>query len=205
MKTVQTVLQQMTDPKTILAQLRHTLRSMDPAFRDTEARFLAAADALEKELGGKITPSVSEFLAAKEQALAAEIIYIGFQGFQLNMDIFRAPVHALLLRSDHGRLHRERCLGALPMAEKSRNTIRAFYDRMREEFADKMELTDDITSFYSDLQTTGYKLAHYFGFRLADQFLPYAIPGYTHDPADTLYYQNELRAYLDLPVERLDR
>lgn len=205
MKTVQTILQQMTDPKTIMAELRETLRIIDPKFFETEVKYLAAASNLEKELGGSITPSVSEFLAAKEQEFTAEIIYIGWQGFQLNIDIFNAPINALMLRGDYEELHRERRLGTLPMARKSRETINAFNEVMREKYREKMDLTDDITSFYSYLETIGYKLAHYFGFRLADQYLPYVIPGYTSDSVDTMYYQSDLRKYLNIDIERLDR
>ena len=205
MKTVQTILQQLTDPKTIMAELCDTLRIMDPKFFDTEVKYLAAASNLERELGGSITPSVSEFLSAKEQEFTAEIIYIGWQGFQLNIDIFNSPINALMLRGDYEELHRERRIGTLPMAKKSRETINAFYEVMREKHGDKMDLTDDITSFYSYLETTGYKLAHYFGFRLADQFLPYIIPGYTSDSVDTMYYQSDLRKYLNIDIERLDR
>ena len=205
MKTVQTVLQQLTDPKTVMADLRETLRIIDPEFFDTEVKYLAAVSNLEKELGNGITPSVSEFLAAKEAEFTAEIIYIGWQGFQLNIDIFNAPINALMLRGDYEELHRERRLGTLPMARKSREIINAFYKELREKYGDKMDLTDDITSFYSYLQTTGYKLAHYFGFRLADQFLPYVIPGYTSDSVDTMYYQSDLRKYLNIDIERLDK
>lgn len=204
MKTVQTILQQLTDPKTIMTEVRDTLRRIDPKFIDTEARFLAAASNLEKELGGSITPSVSEFLAAKEQEFAAQIIYIGWQGFQLNIDIFNAPVNALMLRADYEELHRERRLGDLPMARKSRETINAFYKVMREKYRDKMDLTDDITSFYSYLETTGYKLGHYCGFRLADLFLPYVLPGYTDDPVNTMHYQSDLKSHLRIDVERVD-
>lgn len=205
MKTVQTVLQQLTDTKAIMAELCDTLRIIDPKFFDTEVKYLAAASNLERELGGSITPSVSEFLAAREQEFTAEIIYIGWQGFQLNIDIFNSPINALMLRGDYEELHRERRLGTLPMARKSRETIHAFYEVMREKHGGKMDLTDDITGFYSYLETTGYKLAHYFGFRLADRFLPYIIPGYTDDSVNTLYYQSDLRKYLSIDIERLDR
>lgn len=205
MKTVQTILQQLTDTKTIMAELCDTLRIIDPKFFDTEVKYLAAATNLERELGGSVTPSVSEFLSAKEQEFTAEIVYIGWQGFQLNIDIFNSPINALMLRGDYEKLHRERRLGTLPMARKSRETINAFYEVMREKHGDKMDLTDDITSFYSYLETTGYKLAHYFGFRLADQFLPYVIPGYTNDSVNTMYYQSELRKCLNIDIERLDR
>ena len=205
MKTVQTVLQQLTDTKAIMAELRDTLRLIDPKFFDTEVKFLTAASNLEKELGGSITPSVSEFLAAKEQEFTAEIVYIGWQGFQLNIDIFNSPINALMLRGDYEELHRERRIGTLPMARKTREIIDAFYKELREKYGDKMELTDDITSFYSYLETTGYKLVHYFGFRLADRFLPYVIPGYTNDSVDTMYYQSDLKKYLRIDVERVDK
>ena len=205
MKTVQTILGQLTDPKTIMAEIRETLRTIDPEFFDTEVKYLAAASNLEKELGNSITPSVSEFLAAEEEEFVSEIIYIGWQGFQLNMDIFHAPINAMMLQGDYEELHRERRLGTLPMAEKARDTINAFYEVLREKYRDKLDLTEDITGFYSYLQTSGYKIAHYFGFRLADLFLPYVIPGYIDDSVNTGYYRRTLQEYLDIAIDRLEK
>lgn len=205
MKTVQTILGQLTDPKTIMAEIRETLRTIDPEFFDTEVKYLEAASNLEKELGNSITPSVSEFLAAEEEEFVSEIIYIGWQGFQLNMDIFHAPINAMMLRGDYEELHRERRLGTLPMAKKARDTINAFYEVLREKYRDKLDLTEDITGFYSYLQTSGYKIAHYFGFRLADLFLPYVIPGYIDDSVNTGYYRRTLQEYLDIAIDRLEK
>jgi len=205
MKTIQTILGQLTDPKTIMAEIRETLKMIDPEFFDAEVKYLSAASNLEKELGNSITPSVSEFLAAEEEEFVSEIIYIGWQGFQLNMDIFHAPINAIMLRGDYEELHRERHLGTLPMAEKARDTINAFYEMMRENYRDKLDLTEDITGFYSYLQTSGYKIAHYFGFRLADLFLPYVIPGYIDDSVNTEYYRRTLQEYLDIDIDRLEK
>lgn len=205
MKTVHNILHQMTDPKTIMAEIRETLRTIDPQFFDAEIKYMSAASNLEKELGNSITPAVSEFLAAEEEAFVAEIIYIGWQGFQLNMDIFNAPINALMLRGDYEELHRESRLGTLPMAKKARDTIDAFYKVMQERYKDKLDLTADITSFYSYLQTSGYKIAHYFGFRLADQFLPYLIPDYVADCANTGYYRKTLQSYLDVDLGRMEK
>lgn len=205
MKTVQTILGQLTDPKTIMAEICETLRTIDPEFFDTEIKYLAAVSNLEKELGNSITPSVSEFLAAEEEEFVSEIIYIGWQGFQLNMDIFHAPINAIMLRGDYEELHQERRLGTLPTAEKARDTINAFYEMMRENYRDKLDLTEDITGFYSYLQTSGYKIAHYFGFRFADLFLPYVIPGYVDDSVNTGYYRRTLQEYLDIALDRLEK
>ncbi len=205
MKTVQTILDQLTDPKTIMAEIRETLRTIDPEFLDAEIKYLSAASNLEKALGNSITPSVSEFLAAEEEEFVSEIIYIGWQGFQLNMDIFHAPINTIMLRGDYEELHRERRLGTLPMAEKARDTINAFYEMLRENYRDKLDLTEDISGFYSYLQTSGYKIAHYFGFRLADLFLPYVIPAYIDGSVNTGYYRRTLQEYLDIDIDRLEK
>lgn len=205
MKTVQTILGQLTDPKKVMAEICETLRTIDPEFFDTEVKYLAAVSNLEKELGNSITPSVSEFLAAEEEEFVSEIIYIGWQGFQLNMDIFNAPINAIMLRGDYEELHRERRLGTLPMTKKDRDTINAFYEVLREKYRDKLDLTENISGFYSYLQTSGYKIAHYFGFRLADQFLPYVIPGYVDDSVNTGYYRRTLEEYLDIDIDRLEK
>lgn len=205
MKTVNNILQQMTDPEAIMRELRDTLRLIDPGFFDAEVKFLSAASNLEKELGDSITPSVGEFLSANEEEFVAEIIYIGWQGFQLNMDIFHAPINAIMLRGDYEELHRERRLGTLPMAKKARDIINTFYEVLRENYRDKLDLTEDISGFYSYLQTTGYKIAHYFGFKFADQFLPYVIPGYVDDSVNTGYYRRTLQEYLDIDIDRLEK
>ena len=50
MYTINSVMTQLTDPKTILQELRETLRTIDPEFFDTEVKFLAAASNLEKTI-----------------------------------------------------------------------------------------------------------------------------------------------------------
>lgn len=204
MKTITSILQQMTNPKAIIHELRETLRVIDPEFFDTEVKFLAASVSLEKELGNTITPSVSEYLAAKEEEFAAEVIYIGWLGFQLNLDIFNNPINALLLKGDFEELLRERRLGTLPMAKKPREVLEAFHSETRILPEAKCALIDEITSFYSYLETTGYKIAHYFGFRLADHFLQYVIPGYTSDTVNTLQYSSQLCDYLQIDLDRLE-
>ena len=205
MKTVQTLLQQLTDPKIILTEIRETLRMIVPEFLDAEVKYSEAASNLKSVLGDRITPSVGEFIAALETELVYDIIYIGWQGFKFNLDIFNAPINAMLLRGGYEELYQERRLGTLPMAKKTRDTIKEFYEVMREKYADKLELTDDIAEFYSYLQTYGYKLAHYFGFRLADRFLPYVIPGYVDDSVNTGYYRRLLQEHLGVDIGQLEK
>lgn len=205
MKTVQTLSQQLTDPQIIIAEICETLRMIVPEFFDVEVKYSEAASNLVSVLGDSITPSVGEFIAAQEAELAYNIIYIGWQGFKFNLDIFNSPINAILLRGDYEELYQERRLGTLPIAKKARDTIKEFYKVMREKYADKLELADDIAGFYSYLQTYGYKIAHYFGFRLADQFLPYVIPGYVDDSVNTRYYRRMLQQHLGVDIDWLEK
>ena len=204
MNTIETVLRQVTNVKSIMQALKDALREVDPAFPEMEGKFLQASENLEHELGDKIIPSAGEYLEAKEEEFAMELIYIGWQGFQFNLDIFQNPVNALLLRGDFEDLHRERRLGTLTTTGKARDVQAAFNSALQALPVETRNLTDGVTEFYSYLETVGYKIAHYFAFRLADGFLPFVIPGYTSDPVNTLQYSGELKRWLQIDLDRLE-
>ena len=204
MKTVSNILHQMTDSQGIMQALREVLREIDPEFAPTEARYQAAAEALESQLGDSISPSVSDYLRANEEVFACEVIYIGWLGFQLNMDIFNNPVNALLLKGDYEDFHRERRFETLPAARKSREVQEAFLAELRKSTEEQQLLADEVSEFYSYLATAGYKIAHYIGFRLADRFLHYVIPGYVSDPVVTLQYSSQLQDDLQIDLGRIE-
>lgn len=196
MKTVDTVIHQLTDPAILLHEVRETLRTLDPDYPEEEKQFLQAAAKLEQEVG----LSAKEYLVALEQEFTSDIIFVGWQGFKLNLDCFTNPVNKLLLREDFEDLHLEHRMPTLPMAQSARRTIDAFLGTLPPE---KHHLVSGITSYYSYLQTTAYKLAHYFGFRLADQFFNYVIPGYTSDSLLTDQYVWEMRSFLKTDAARI--
>lgn len=204
MKTIEMMLRQMTDASSIIQDLRDTLRTIDPQFPAAEQSFNNAVAALEQSLGDAITPTVSEYLAAKEEVLAMELIYIGWQGFQLNLEIFKNPVNALLLQGDYEDLNLERRLETLPTAKKARKVQNAFHAAMQDMPDEVKNLTDGVTEFYSYLETAGYKIAHYFGFRLADRFLPFVVPGYISDQVNTLQYSGGLQRYLQIDLDCME-
>ena len=204
MKTIEMMLRQMTDAKSIIQDLRDTLRTIDPQFPDAEESFNKTVAALEQGLGDKISPIAGEYLAAMEEALAMELIYIGWQGFQLNLEIFKNPVNALLLRGDYEDLNLERRLETLPTAANARAVQKAFHAAMKEMPEELRNLTGGVTEFYAYLETAGYKIAHYFGFRLADRFLPFAVPGYISDPVNSLQYAGGLQRYLQIDLDSME-
>lgn len=197
MKTVCEVLAQTTDPQRILDDLKKVLRKTDPAFSAVEEKYIQASAALTEHGDALATPSVHDYLAAEDQKIAAEIIYAGWLGFQFNLDCFNNPINALMLRQDFEDLHRERRMHTLPAVQTATLTIDAFYRVLPE---DLRELTAGITSYYAYLQTTGYKLAHYFGFVFANKFLYYVLPGYSADDVITLEYQRNISEFLHIDI-----
>ena len=92
----------------------------------------------------------------------------------------------------------------LPQVRQALKTIDGFHSALRESLERHKDLTDGIVSYMSYLETTGYKLAHYFGFILADKLLEHVVPGYCSDSLTTLAYARELREYLKLDLKALE-
>ena len=95
-------------------------------------------------------------------------------------------------------------MGTLPQVQQAAKTINAFHNVLRSFPEEKRNLTEGITSYISYLETVGYKLAHYFGFIFADQFLGHVIPGYRSDMTTTMQYERELEDYLELDLRKLN-
>ena len=75
MYTVKSVMTQLTDPEVVLQNVSETLRKIDPEFAKEERQYFQTVDALEAAIGDSISPSVSEYIAAEEQKICAEILH----------------------------------------------------------------------------------------------------------------------------------
>lgn len=176
MLTVESLFNQVADPKQILASIQEILAEINPQFSAEEQKYRHAAKKLLTSVEG-VSPSAVEYLEALEVRYGYELLYIGWQGFQFNLDCFNSPVNALMLNGDFEDLHRERRLHTLSHTHQLQEVINAFQDALKK--SNRLELTDDISDFYCTIETEGYKIAHYFGFLFADRFLPLVVPGYT--------------------------
>ena len=203
MYTVKSVMSQLTDPKVVLQNVSDTLRRIDPNFLQEEQQYLRAVDALKEAVGDSVSPTASEYIAAREQEICAELIYVAWLGFQQNLECFQNPINTMFLKMDYEDFHRERRMHTLPEVQKALKTINAFYEVLRTLPEEKRNLTEGITDYMSYLETTGYKLAHYFGFILADQFLYHVVPGYVSDPVTKMQYRWDLQRYLQLDLKVL--
>lgn len=204
MYTVKSVMTQLTDPEVVLQNVSETLRKIDPEFAKEECKYFQTVDALEAAIGDSLSPSVSEYIAAEERKICAELVYVAWLGFQQNLACFQNPVNTMFLKMDYEDFHREQSMHTLPEVRKALQTINAFYEALRELSEEQRNLTEGITEHMSYMQTVGYKLAHYFGFILADQFLYHVIPGYSNVSVTRMLYGRDLRDYLQLDIKLLE-
>ena len=184
MNSVHSLVDQLINPKIIMAKVKDILREVDPEYEKEERAFIAACSSLETGIDEPVTFTAQSYLEALEEEFASDIIFVIGRGFKLNLDIHNNPVNALAFKLDYEDLHEERKMHLLPVAEKANRTSFAFLEELRASHRDKLDLLDGVNSYYSHLKTIGYKVAHYYGFLLADQLLPHLIPGYY---ADSVY------------------
>lgn len=209
MHTIASVINAITSTDNLLNELKAVLRSIDPEYPAEEKRFNAARRLFLREVGNTVSPSAEAYLQAQDTALAAALLYIAGQGFKLNVDIFNNPANALFLqRFEFEDLNRERILSSLPAVQESEATIMAFHDSLQNTLLVQSDsirkAMEEISEMYSFLKTSGYKLAHYYGFFCTDHFLPNVMPGYHSDDVNTMRYHRTLQNYLNVNLAKLN-
>ena len=204
MYTVKSLMNQLTSPEVVLQNVSNALRQIAPDFVKEERQYYESIGVLKDTLGASMKPSVDEYIAAIEEEISAELVYVAWLGFQQNIECFNNPINTMFLKMDYEDFHRERRMATLPQVQHALKTINAFHDVLRTRSGFNHELTEGITSYITYLETVGYKLAHYFGFIFADQFLEHVIPGYRSDMVTTMQYERELEDYLGLDLKKLN-
>ena len=204
MYTVKSLMNQFTSPEVVLQNVSNALRQIAPDFVKEERQYYESIGVLKDTLGASMKPSVDEYIAAIEEEISAELVYVAWLGFQQNIECFNNPINTMFLKMDYEDFHRERRMATLPQVQHALKTINAFHDVLRTRSGFNHELTEGITSYITYLETVGYKLAHYFGFIFADQFLEHVIPGYCSDMVTTMQYERELEDYLGLDLKKLN-
>ena len=183
MNSVHSLVNQLINPKFVMSKVKEILRKVDPDYEKEEQAFIAACATFEASLGESVSFTAQDYLDALEKSFASDIVFAVGRGFKLNLDIYHNPVNALAFKLDYEDLHQERMMPLVPAAKKANMASYDYLEELRATHRDKLDLLDGINSFYSYLQTIGYKVAHYYGFVLADQLLPHLVPGYYADSA----------------------
>ena len=183
MNSVHSLVNQLINPKSVMSKVKEILHDVDPDYEKEEQAFIAACATFEASLGDSVSFTAQDYLDALENSFASDIVFVVGRGFKLNLDIYHNPVNALAFKLDYEDLHQERMMPLVPAAKKANKASYDYLEELRASHRDKLDLLDGVNSFYSYLQTFGYKVAHYYGYLLADQLLPHLVPGYYADSA----------------------
>ena len=193
MKTVESTLAMLTD-LSIVEDLRKVLREKDREFLPVEAKFQEAVRDLTARIGRN---AANELVAAWDLQICSDLVYAGYLGFQANLHNFHNPVASQFTRLDCETFLREHIMQTMPY----RNEAEAAAAAIQEAYEEALnEYEDAIQSYYVYLEVTGPKLAHFWGYRFANQFLPWVEPGYVSDGAQTSMYALELHRDLGFPI-----
>ena len=193
MKSIEPILSCLTS-LTIVDDLRQTLREKDPEFLPAEEKFQEAIANLTEKLG---IAEVERYVTAMDRQVCSDLVYAGYLGFQANLQNFHNPVASQFTRLDYETFLREHIMQTMPY----RNEAEAAAAAIQEAYEEALnEYEDAIRSYYVYLEVTGPKLAHFWGYRFANQFLPWVEPGYVSDGAQTSMYALELHRDLGFRV-----
>lgn len=166
-------------------------------FPECKRKYIECVETLKIELGAELNPSVEDMALAIEQQVASDLIYSAYLGFKANLDYFRNPVANNFLNVDMETYLRETTAHRLPAYESAQRVINCFHEQLTDE---QKEKTIAIVEYVSYLETVGPKLAHYYGFIFANEFLARVEPAYSPDIPLTYAYRRMLQDYLQIKL-----
>ncbi len=196
MKKINETVSKVLDFSTVMEELTAVLAETDSHFPDVEHAFSEAAKGLVEEFG----EPAQRFLNAKESEFCIEALSLCWSGFLLNYQCFQDPIHGLMVDCDFEVLHQEERLRSIPALGRFSQDTSALSALLPA----GSERLLPITEYYSYLQTYGYKLAHYYGFQLANRLLPYLVPGFVPNELLAWKYKSKIIRESELDVDRLD-
>lgn len=158
-------------------------------FPECRQKYLAAVERLGRELGEQYNDQVIAMTEAVEKRIASVMIYAGNLGFRANLKNFEDPSAKCFLETDPEVYLGESIAHSLPAYERAQRIMNAFWNLLTEK---QKEYYTDILEYYCYLETIGPKLAHYYGYCFANEFLGYVVPGYVPDVVQTDRYTRML-------------
>lgn len=161
-------------PDAMMEAVRAELKKCDPEYDSEEAAFNAAVKLLQEIAGEMMGAEVKAALAGEEQTMGERLIFLFWQGVQQNLACFRDPKEKQFLELDYEDIHHEAEMNQFIPA-KPRGLTPVLIEALPRQADEPLE---QITGYYSYLETVAYKLVHYKGFCFGDRFLKMVIPGY---------------------------
>ena len=160
MKTIKEIRDLMVG-KSVITDLAYLLRANDEEFTESEKKYLAAVEALRSVLPVEFVPTLDEYLAACESDVISGVAYAGYLGFRVNLENFHHPIGVDFVRLDTIDYLKGHLFGHFPVNYRNAQVRETFHKSLPAAFE---PLQDDIQDYFTHLECTGPKLAHYAGY-----------------------------------------
>jgi len=179
--------------KSVIADLADLLRTNDTDFSESEKKYQAAVEKLRSELSNDLSPTIDEFLYACEADVISAVAYAGYLGFRVNLENFHHPIGVDFVRLDTIDYLKGHIFGHFQINHKNDLIRKAFYKNLPKSL---QSFSDEIQEYFTILECAGPKLAHYAGYIIGNNILPWIEPGYCEDYCQTMAFTTEIGKYM---------
>lgn len=157
-------------------------------FRALQEEYLLAL----RSFGDAENPEARRLAAAIDRQCAAMLFFAEVQGLQMNLAHFRCPASpdCTWPQVDDEDFLRRGLAESMPGYAAEEQEISTLTAALRE--PTPMEAVEE---YRVALETAGMRLAHYWGYLLGNDLLPYCVPGYHPDLALDIRYRRMLEAH----------
>ena len=176
----------------VIDALCEVLREHDAEFVEAERRYTEAVEALRIGLPKDANPSLDEYLEALDKDIISRTVSAGYLGFRVNLENFHHPIGIDFVHLDTIDYLKDHIIGHFDVNDRSSQICDAFTHALPDEFK---PLGGLISEYYIFMECAGPKLAHYAGYIIANQLLPWVEPGYREDWSQTLAFEEEMKRY----------
>ena len=139
----------------VIEALADVLRKNDPEFVESEKKYLAAVEALRRELPVDMQPTLEEYLSAHEKDIISRVAYAGYLGYRVNIDNFHHPVMIDFVHLDTIDYIKDHIIGHFPANDSAAEVCDAFYRAMPEGLKAHHEAIED---YFAHMECSGPKL-----------------------------------------------
>lgn len=191
------ILEKLTD-ENLVKELLSFMEEHCSDFPECRKNYEACMTAFKMELGTEVEVTTDELAKAIEKQIASELTYFAYLGFRANLDYFKNPVANNFLNVDPETYLRETTARHLPAHSAAQSMQDAFYKQLT---AEQRERSIAIVEYVSYLETVGPKLAHYYGFLFANEFLTRVEPAYLPSRVFTHAYRRRMEDYMQIKLK----
>lgn len=180
--------------KQIVDALIETLYIQDDDFPEIHQAYLTAIHTLKTVHNPDIEHNVQKYVTAIEQQCASNLFFVGVQGMKMNLENFRNPMtpNCTWPQVDYDDYLRVDLAYTMPLYQTAQKYTDEFENTLPKELH---ETCDAVTRYRTILETSGMKLAHYYGYLLGNDLLKCCVPGYQPDHVLDFRYRHMLEHY----------